>query len=273
MIDLHVHTSASDGLYTPRQVIELALAKGLRTIAITDHDTVGGVAEAVAAAEGTGLAVIPGVEISSDMGGYEVHLLGYLVDYANSDFRDALVAFRRSRTERAIDMVAKLRALGVELSWDRVQELSDGGAIGRPHLAQALLEGGHVQSTQEAFDRYLGRGRPAFVARSKVSPGQALGLIRDARGVPVLAHPWGATVFVSGLVNDGLAGLEVYYAGYAPDQVARLERLARRHGLVCTGGSDFHGEALLPDNHLGGVKVPPACLAALYQRAERLAAS
>ncbi|MHB1296460.1 MAG: PHP domain-containing protein [Anaerolineae bacterium] len=267
MIDLHVHSSASDGLFTPRQVVELALAKGLRAIALTDHDTVDGVADAVAAAEGTRLTVVPGVEISSDMGGYEIHLLGYLVDYADGDFRDALVEFRRARFERAIEMVDKLRKLGVTLSWERVQELSDGGAIGRPHLAQALVEAGYVHSTQEAFDRYLGRGRPAFVARQKVSPGQALELIRQAKGVPVLAHPWGATVFVSGLVSDGLAGLEVYYTGYAPEQVAQLQRLAQRHGLVCTGGSDFHGAAILPDNRLGGVAVPRGCLAALRARA------
>jgi 3',5'-nucleoside bisphosphate phosphatase len=269
-IDLHIHTAASDGLHTPSEVVGLAQAAGLRTIAITDHDTLGGLAEAVAAARGTGLEVIRGVEISTEAPDAEVHILGYYVNDANQEFGTALVRLRNARMERAQAMLNKLQALRITLSWSRVHELAQGGTVGRPHIARALQEAGYVSSVQEAFDRFLGRGRPAYVSRYKVTPAEAIRLIRLAEGVAVLAHPWELTALLPGLVAEGLAGLETYYANYAPEVKAILRRQAEHYGLLCTGGSDFHGLDLLPENRLGTGKVPPECLAALRAHSRNL---
>lgn len=265
-IDLHIHTTASDGLHTPTEIVDMAARKGLRVISITDHDTMAGIDEAIAAAEGTPLQVIPGVELSTDDETTEVHLLGYFVDQASEELASTLARFRESRLERAEKMVGKLRTLGVRLSWERLMELSEGGAMGRPHLAMALHEAGAVGSIQEAFDRYLGRRALAYVPRMKLLPAEALRLIQAAGGLAVLAHPWNATFLLPELIGEGLVGLEAYYAGYFPDRVTYLCQLARQCCLVCTGGSDFHSLELMPENRLGEVHVPAECVAALYQR-------
>lgn len=265
-IDLHIHTTASDGLYTPAEVVEMACAAGLRVVSICDHDTVDGLAEAFRAAEGTDLELIPGVEVSADADGLEVHILGYFVDQGNSELRTALARFRESRLQRAREMLARLEALGVPLSWDRVQELAREGTLGRVHIAEAMREARYVASSREAFERYVGHGRPAYVRRLRVSAVEAMRLIYGAGGLPVLAHPWDLLPIVPGLPAEGLAGLEVYYTGYSRAMTARLCVLAREHDLVCTGGSDFHGLALLPDNPLGGVRVPAGCVEALRRR-------
>jgi len=264
-IDLHIHTTISDGLHTPAEIVEMARREGLCTISITDHDTVGGVAQAIEAA-GDHLEVVPGVEISTYAGGIEMHILGYFLDFKNKDLVEALARFRQSRLERAKKMLAKLRALGIIVSWEQVLEMARGETVGRPHIARALQEADRVQTTQEAFDRFLDKGRPAYVPRHRMTSAQALHLLRNAGGLPVLAHPWHVTSTIPHLAAEGLVGLETYYPGYNPLMVAHLCGLAKKHHLICTGGSDFHGLALLPERRLGQVYVPPECVSALKDK-------
>lgn len=264
-VDLHVHSTASDGLHTPSQIVDMALQQGLRAIALTDHDSVDGVSEALGAAAGTPLRVIPGVEISTDADG-EVHVLGYWVDSGDESLRGALARFRLGRLERAARILEKLRALRISLSWENLAELAGDGAVGRPHIARAMQDAGYVGSAQEAFERYLGHGRPAYVPRLKLAPPEAMQLILGAGGLPVLAHPYGVTHLLGELTQAGLVGLEAYYGAYSGELVAALSQLAHEHSLVCTGGSDFHGLALLPDNRLGQGELPSACFEALLAR-------
>jgi hypothetical protein len=270
-IDLHLHTTISDGLHSPTEIVRMAQREGLRAIAISDHDAVDGIAEAIAAAQGSALEVIPGLEISTDADDLEVHVLGYYIDYTSTELATELAEFREARVARAKKMLEKLAALGVQLSWARVREIAGDGAVGRPHIALALQEAHYVGSSQEAFDRYLGRGRPAYVSRLKKTPLEAIQLIRKAGGLAVLAHPWGLDALVGGLARQGLVGLEAYYNGYSTEAVGHLCWLARQHHLLCTGGSDFHGLALLPENRLGQVHVPESCLHALHERQRLLA--
>jgi len=265
-IDLHIHSTASDGQLSPAKVVHAALEIGLKAIALTDHDTTEGIAEAVAAAQGTPLEVIPGVEISADIPGSEVHILGYYLEYEQPDLRRKLAVFRDSRLDRAQRIIAKLTRMGISLDWERVKQIAGDGVVGRPHIARALLEKGYVSSTDEAFARYIGRNGPAYADRPKMSPGEAVQTIRAAGGLPVLAHPLYATSLIPELTRVGLAGLEVYYTGYDPDEIDLLLDLAWKHGLVATGGSDYHGPDVLPDNELGGVWVPQELLEDLRAR-------
>lgn len=265
-IDLHVHTTASDGQLSPAEVVHLALQIGLAAIAITDHDTTEGVTEALETASGTSLRLIPGVEISADFPGTEVHILGYYLDHKHPDLVRKLTFSRDSRLDRAQRMVRKLAQMGIALDWGRVQQIAGDGAVGRPHIARALLERGYVASTGEAFARYIGRNGPAYTDRRKMSPGEAVETILAAGGLPVLAHPLQITSLIPELTGLGLAGVEVYYPGYGPEEVDLLLNLAAKHGLVATGGSDFHGGDVLPANGLGGVPVPYKLLEGLDLR-------
>jgi predicted metal-dependent phosphoesterase TrpH len=264
-IDLHIHTSASDGLHSPADVVRMASEAGLCVIAISDHDTVDGIAPALDAVSGRALEVIPAVSTESD-GSREVHMLGYFIDWTAEELAGDLVRLRNSRLGRARAMRDRLSELGMPISWERVQELAGEGSIGRPHLARVLQEAGFVGSTREAFDLYLARGRPAYVSRFKIAVGEAIRLINNAGGVAVLAHPWGLDDLVPDLAPQGLAGLEIHYPGYTPDMIEHLSTLAAAHDLVCTGGSDFHGLAILPDNMLGAIRVPIECLEGLRAR-------
>ncbi|NLG27580.1 MAG: PHP domain-containing protein [Chloroflexi bacterium] len=264
--DLHIHTTTSDGLHTPSDVVAMACKIGLRVIAITDHDAVEGVAEARAAAAGTGLQVIAGVEISASIDETECHVLGYFVDDDDAVLREQLARFRTARVDRVERMLGRLSELGMTLGFDHVQEIAGDGSIGRPHIARAMVEAGYVQDPKQAFERYLSRGRPAYVPRLKVTPVQALQMIRAAGGLPVLAHPWELQAIVPSLVPAGLVGLEAYYAGYNAAGTALLVQLAERHGLLCTGGSDFHGLALSPANALGACHLPASAVEALLAR-------
>ncbi|MGH2368115.1 MAG: PHP domain-containing protein [Chloroflexota bacterium] len=271
-VDLHLHTTASDGTLSPAEVVALALERGLRVIALTDHDSTGGVDAALEAARGTGLEVIPGVEINTDVPSGELHILGYYLDHHDAGFQDRLSRQRASRLGRGEGMVQRLRDLGLDIRWERVQELAGvaaGGAVGRPHIARALQEKGYVASVQEAFDTYIGNDGPAYVPREKLEPAEAVPIIRRAGGLPVLAHPAEIPdfdTFVPALIAGGLAGLECYYGTYPPDVVARLVERAHALGLVPTGGSDFHGLEVIPDFHLGGTPVPPEVIEALKAR-------
>lgn len=238
--DLHIHTTASDGQCTPEQIVEMARTLGLRAIAITDHETTLGVQPAQRAAEGSELCVVPGVEISTEARLGELHMLGYLIE-PGGELEDRLRKLREGRLQRARRMVDRLAALGMPLSWERVRELAVGDSVGRPHIARALVEQGYVAHVEEAFSLYIGSGRPAYVPRRRVTPVEAMRMICSARGVPVLAHPLYAVGAIPELAKAGLQGLETHYPGYTDEEVRLLSQIARRHGLVETGGSDFHG--------------------------------
>lgn len=255
-VDLHIHTTISDGLHTPEEIITLASEQRLGTIAVTDHDALEGVAPAMLAASGLPLTVIPGVELSTEAQDNEIHILGYFIDITNTPLNQTLVSLREGRLHRAQDMLTKLDALGMPLDWEDVLNLSGDGALGRPHIAAAMLQAGYVESTQQAFTQYLGRGGAAYVPRFKVAPETAIDLIRGAGGIAVIAHPWYVQHLVPALVGAGLTGLEAYYSGYTGEMSAALVRLARQLGLLVTCGSDFHGLERLPNNILGAVSMP-----------------
>jgi len=284
MIDLHTHSTASDGTLAPEAVVDLAAAQKLTALALTDHDTVAGLPAALAQGKKRGLEVVPGVELGiqwdgPEASGGQMHLLGYLFRADDSGLCDRLSWLRDRRRERAQRIVEKLKAAGVELSFGRIQEIAGGESIGRPHVAQALIEAGAVSSIGEAFGRFLSPGRPGYEDKDELTPAEAIQLIRSAGGVAVLAHPGtlklkGAALerCVKELMGYGLAGLEAIWSSHSAEQVRELKALAEKLGLLITGGSDFHGENK-PDIQLGtgrknNVQVPDSVLAALRQRAQ-----
>jgi predicted metal-dependent phosphoesterase TrpH len=258
--DFHLHSTHSDGRRTPADLAAIAHRNGLRVIALTDHDTVNGLSEMRAALRAyPEITLVPGVELSTDLPGTEVHILGYWVDEHDPQFQAALARFREGRVGRGRAMVNKLTALGFPLSWERVQEIAGDASIGRPHIAQAMVEAGYVASTDEAFDRFLGRNGPAYVEREKLSPAEAIKLIRDAGGVPVVAHPTYIANMeqeVAALVPHGLMGMEVYYRRYTPEQIAALRALADRLGLFPLGGSDYHAMEREEETEPGDIPLP-----------------
>lgn len=265
-VDLHVHTTASDGRCRPAEIVSMAAKIGLAAVAITDHDTTDGLAEALDAGEYFGIEVIPGVELSTDLPEGEAHLLGYFVRPNDSIFQQTLRKLRASRQDRAQDIINRLRELGFPLEWEEVVAFSGDGSVGRPHIAQAMLARGYVSTIQEAFALYIGRHGPAYVERFRLLPEEAVSMILEARGLPVLAHPISITELVPRLVPVGLVGLEVYYTGYSPAETELLIGLAQRHKLIPTGGSDFHGIEVMPGALLGGVDVPYSVVIELRRR-------
>lgn len=265
-VDLHAHTRASDGLLSPTELVAHARQTGLRALAVTDHDTTAGISEALTAAAGTELEVVPGVEISTYYGGVEVHLLGYFVDPASPDFARALSSRREDRDERAREMVERLRALEVPIDYEDVVREAGNGALGRPHVAAALVTRGWVRDKQEAFDRYLADGRPAAVPKPIFRLEDAIALLRSMDAVPVLAHPGllKRPDLLPEMAALGLAGIEVFYPKHLPEQQRELLSFAQAHGLVATGGSDFH--APMQPAPLGSQQVPLEVLEELRAR-------
>jgi predicted metal-dependent phosphoesterase TrpH len=249
-IDLHIHSTASDGSYSPAEVVHQAKEGGLAAIALTDHDTVDGLAEAVTAGEQLGVEVIPGVEISAQFPGGTMHILGLFVNYHNGLLDKRLAVLKQARIDRNPQIIAKLNALGIPVTMARVEGISGGGQVGRPHIARALMEAGYVSSIQQAFDIYLRYGGKAYVSKFRFPPAEALAMIREAQGIPVLAHPFtlglGSAAalknLILGLKDLGLAGLEVYYSEHTPEQEAMYLKLAQELDLLITGGSDYHGD-------------------------------
>jgi hypothetical protein len=244
--DFHNHSTASDGKLSPTQIVDLAYANGVRVFALTDHDSTEGIAEAQrAAANYPDFLLVPGVELSTDIEGDEVHILGYFSfeRLKDEDLQKELAQFRAGRFERGRLMTEKLAEIGKPISWERVLEIAGEASVGRPHVAQALVEAGHVASLPEAFDLYIGRNGPAYVERDKMTPIQAIETLRRYGAPPVFAHPSYTKSFdavVPGMIAAGLAGMEVYYRDYAPDLVASLAAKAARYGLMALGGSDYH---------------------------------
>jgi 3',5'-nucleoside bisphosphate phosphatase len=249
IVDLHVHSSASDGSYPPAEVVRYAKEGGLTAMALTDHDTVDGLPEAVAAGERYEVEVIPGVEISARYPGGTMHILGLFVDYHNGRLDERLAVLKQARLDRNPQIIAKLNDLGIPITMAQVDKISGGGQVGRPHIARALMEMGYIKNLQEAFDKYLGWHKSAYVSKFRFPPDQALAMIREAQGIPVLAHPFtlglGSAYALKNLIIElqglGLAGLEVYYSEHTPEQEALYLKLARELDLLVTGGSDYHG--------------------------------
>lgn len=273
-LDLHAHTTASDGQLSPIELIMLARELHLDAIAVTDHDTTEGVGEAQAAAS-EHMLVIPGVELSAEDEAGDVHTLGYFVNVQNRHFQSELHRFREGRFFRGREIVEKLGEMKMPLAWERIEAQANGGAIGRPHIARAMVEAGYVNSVQEAFDRYIANDGPAYVPRTRLSPEGAIAMIHRAGGAAVLAHPGLLDDFrtmVERLVPAGLDGIEVVYPTHSTEVEIQVRMLAERYDLVMTGGSDFHGLNIPNKAMLGSVNPPEEAVEALRARAARYAA-
>jgi len=271
--DLHIHSTASDGRLTPAEVVQEAARRGLKFMALTDHDTVDGIAPAKAAVQSfPGLKLIPGVEISTDIPEGEAHVLGYFIDYTGKELRAKLNRFRNSRLGRAQGMVAKLDKLGIHIDWQRIEQIAGDSVMGRPHIAQAMLEKGYINSFKQAFTDYLGRDGPAYVEREKLTPAEAVALIIKARGLAVLAHPFTVgepEAMIKELKAAGLSGIETYYDNYTAGEVDLLVKLAQKYNLIATGGSDFHGIDS-SESVIGGPDLPLASVEKLIAKAKKI---
>jgi predicted metal-dependent phosphoesterase TrpH len=267
-VDLHSHSTASDGSKTPTALVAAAKAAGLVAIALTDHDTMAGVAEATAAGTAAGVRVVPGVELSAVDDDREVHLLGLHIDRPDV-LDDALRTFRAAREARAREIVEKLNALGVTITFDDVIAHAGDAAIGRPHVARVLIEGGWARDSRDAFDRYLGAGRPAYVPKHRLSVGEAIALCHAGGGIAVLAHPGadGRRELLERYAMLGLDGVEVRHPGHSAEDVNRLGALAGFLGLLPSGGSDWHG-ASDGARVLGVMRIPAAWLERQDERVE-----
>ncbi len=260
-VDLHSHSTASDGSRAPADVMAAAQAAGLSAIALTDHDTVAGIAEAQAAANTHGIRLVPGVELSAVEGDVETHLLGLHLSHPQ-EIATGLAALRDMRRQRAVRIVKRLNELGVRINFASVQEQAGDGAIGRPHVARAMVQEGWATDVRDAFERYLGNGRPAFVPKDRLAMRDAIAMIHRAGGLAVLAHPGhtGTRERLEGLAELGLDGVEVLHPSHGAEDVARLKTLAEFLDLVPSGGSDWHGGDDGPRT-LGVMRVPAEWLA------------
>ncbi|WP_312000883.1 PHP domain-containing protein [Paenibacillus forsythiae] len=263
--DLHTHTLASDGMQPPAENVRLAKEKGLAAVAITDHDTVAGIAEALEAGEQYGITVVPGVEISTRAGGKDIHILGYGVDFRDEQFLKRLAVLQETRAARNEAIIERLRVLGIGITLEAVirgigRELKPDESVGRPHIADELVRLGAASDMRDAFDKYLAEGKPAFVSPPRISPGEACQWIAEAKGKAVLAHPglYGDDELVRGILEGGgFAGVEAYYSDHGSAEERRYLEMAREYGLLVTGGSDFHGSrgGVIFHGDLGSVTV------------------
>jgi len=269
MLDMHMHSTSSDGTYAPARLARKAREAGLTHMALTDHDTVDGLAEARAEAKSLGVAFLGGLEISAEYQPGTMHILGYGFREDDPALLERLAEVQRARAERNPRIIRKLNDLGLDITLEEVAAASGGGLLGRPHFAQVLMEKGYVATRQEAFDAYLAKGRPAYVDKVRLSPADSIAAIRGAGGVAVLAHPLqlkqdddGVAAIVEALVGEGLQGLECYYRNHTNGDTEKFLALARTHGLIATGGSDFHGTnrpGIALGTGEGRLRVPPEC--------------
>lgn len=272
--DLHLHTEASDGTFSPKDVVDRAYQGGLKAISITDHDTIAGLPEAMKRGEELGIPVIPGIELSTLWEGEEIHILGYFLDYKDIELQAILYQFVQSRIERAYQMVEKLKEEGILIDMEQVKEIAHSPYIGRPHIARALLELGYIQETSQAFSKeFIGRGARAYVERHKLTPKEAIHLIKKYGGMAILAHPG----LCQGRIKkkeieifqkEGLHGLEVFYSGHNLQERDYYHQLALEKNLLITGGSDFHDNSLHTPKP--GPYLPAKYLKPLFQKADEL---
>lgn len=277
-IDLHVHSNCSDGTFSPSDLVAYALKKKLAAFALTDHDTTAGLQEAIHAAEGTGLEVIPGIEFSTEYQGKDIHIVGLDIDYQSDFFQSRLYEFKSSRDLRNKKMIAKLQEYQIAISWDNMKEMFGDAMWTRAHFAKYLMEKGYVSDIDDAFTRFVGDHAPCFVPREKVTPMDAVRLIRQCSGIPVLAHPLlyhmssqELGVLADQLKENGLIGIEAIYSTHVGYQEDEMRRFARHHGLCISGGSDFHG-SIKPSIDLGcgrgNLKIPYELLVTMRECAK-----
>jgi predicted metal-dependent phosphoesterase TrpH len=267
--DLHIHTTFSDGGSTPIEVVRMAKSIGLEALAITDHDTIDGIRPALRAGLANGIEILPGIELGSYYHGEEIHFLGYLIELDNHAFLEKLDILLETRVYRMERMVEKLQELGFPIDRDMVAAISGTGSVGRPHLAAALIKIGAVATISEAFEKYIGAGRPAYLPKYKMNPLEAVALIKSAGGAPVLAHPGlnKTEYLLGGLIRAGLVGIEANHPAHSPEQSNYYQQLASQNGLIATGGSDYHSPAHKEGSGLGMVTVPYSVIDELKKRA------
>ncbi len=246
--DFHTHSTASDGRLSPTELIDLAASQGVVYQALTDHDSTQGIAEArIAAAKHAGFTLIPGVEFGTDIDGAEVHMLGLYLYPEDEELQRTLSTLRAGRVDRGFEIVEKLRGMGIMIEWERVKQIAGDASVGRPHIAEALVEGGYVSKVAEAFDKWIGRQGPAYVKRANMTPAEAVAFIVARGGIACIAHPreLGPNVDLDALLTElkgaGMKAMEVFYKDYPPKTVEGLRLAAERHGLLPLGGSDYHG--------------------------------
>lgn len=255
--DLHIHTTFSDGTHSPEEIVELAKKKDLKTIAITDHDVVAGIDPALKRGKELGVEVIPGIELTTETRDTEVHILGYFIDHHNPKLIEVITKIQKGREERIFKICEKLKELGVDLDPEKVFEIAGHRAAGRPHVARALVAEGFVEDFREAFTKYLDFHGPAYVSHYKLSPEEAVKLVISAKGIPVYGHPGVSNCdqIIPDLMMAGLAGIEVYYSGHNRSQTQHYLNLARKYGLLITGGSDYHGFKSGREEELGELTI------------------
>ncbi len=266
-VDLHTHTTYSDGFYSPNELITKAKNAGIDVISITDHDNIAGILEAIEIGKKFGIEVIPGMEISSDLKDKEVHILAYFFEPENSELERYLSFFREERLKRAIRIVNKLKSIGFNLAIEDVLERAQNSAVGRPHIAQALLDKGLISSYYEAFNKYIGNGCPAYEKKVHLSPQSAFKIINDAGGLSFIAHPGYMTEsLLKELITAGVDGIEVIHPSHTPQQIKFYKGIVNEYFLLESGGSDFHGGKREDENNLGKYFVNPSVVDAMRRR-------
>jgi len=261
-IDLHLHTTASDGTFSPTQVVKIALELKLKAIAITDHDTVGGIQEALKAAENEPIEIIPGIEFSTEFNSESFHIVGLFIDYQNKDLLKLTYKIKNAREIRAKRIIEKVNVLkaGPEITFDEVLAISE-GLIGRPHVGEIMLRKGYAKTMNEVFEKYLRRGGPCYVPRFKLSPKEAIEFLLKIKAIPILAHPGyiskeiNLDAFLKELKQTGLMGIEVYYPSHTDEQIEYFKKLAKKYGLLISGGTDCHGK-LNEGPFIGSLNIP-----------------
>lgn len=268
LADLHTHTTHSDGSLSPLELLGKAKDLGVTVLGITDHDTVGALDEAIEAGKTLGVEVIPGMELSASSPDGEIHVLGYFMDYHSSMLTEALTIFRRKRLERIERIVGKLNRMKIPLTVESVLAEATGDSVGRPHIASALVNNGHATNYHQAFNKYIGEGRPAFEKKDEFSPEDTIRLIAGAGGLSFLAHP-GRSVdekLLHHLIKSGLDGIEVYHPSHSPERITFYRGIVNEYFLLESGGSDFHGGMKKDEHMLGRIGIPPASVDIMRRR-------
>jgi len=270
--DLHIHTTSSDGLLSPEEVVKWAVYKKLSAVGITDHDTIKGIQPAIDYSIDYNIEIVPGIELSTEDNEYEIHILGYYIDFKKEWLHQKLNEIYESRYNRAVMMIEKLSALGIQITLQQVKNIAETGTIGRPHIARAMLEMGYIDNMKDAFNKYIGNGCPAYVERYKISCQEAIDMIKNLGGVPVLAHPGliNKKVNINKIIDMGIEGIEVYHSKHDNETIRSTYKLAMDRKLLITGGSDCHGIFVNNEPILGNVWVDYKNVQLLKQKSKYL---